>query len=69
MNWLCHLQLRPGMTLIGFETENRYYFVPSGTLKVIKVDSKNVYVRHPHGDIEALPLTARFLFDKERCRK
>ena len=69
MIWLNYKQLKKDMRIMGFETDDRYYFAPSGEMMIVRIDSHNVYIRHPHGDIEALPLTTRFLFDKERCRK
>lgn len=66
MIWLNYKQLKIDMHIVGFETDERYYFAPSGGMVVARIDSHHVYIRHPHGDMELLPLTTRFLYKREK---
>ena len=62
MIWRTCQHLRDGTIVKGFETHNRYYYAPSG-LQLMRRDAKNVYIKHGHGEIEALPLTTKFLIE------
>ena len=62
MVWKTCAELKDRTIVKGFETSGRYFYSPSGLL-LLKRDSKHVYIKHGHGDIEALPITTQFLLD------
>jgi hypothetical protein len=62
MRWKTCDEIKDKTIVKDFETNSRYFYAPSGIL-LWKRDSKHVYVKHGHGEIEALPITTQFLMD------